>query len=678
MLAIFNRKFDRTPKNPHMKSSILLVILTLGFSSISMASPGDTTWIQANQVKLDYYNNFDDTVAFPDGSTSYRKILMIFTLGQYNCPAGSQYCHQWDYTVQNYIMTKGGDTLEMSRLITPYANSGWSRFGSSWKQPYVFDVTDYAALLKDSATVRIHYSGYSGGFTADIRFAFIEGTPDRNVTGFDKLYDFSHSYGDVNSPINAAFTTANLTAPANTKSATMRYIVTGHGSDDNGCCEFDNHFYKVNLNGNTIAQKDVWRDDCGMNELYPQGGTWIYNRANWCPGASVLPNNHELTGITENENYTVNIQFGPYAGSGAIGSYTSSATIFYYDQFNKTLDAAINDIIAPTNDPNYYRENPTGSKPQILVHNSGSTPISSIEFKYGIKDSTEHTYTWNGTIAPLEELTIELPILQELVNMSMANASGNFQFNAEIVKVNGQVDEDVTNNRFTSNFKAAPLWPSDLIISLKTGNLEEQNGNVFLGNPNQKWMITNMNGDIVALKDGTNADTQYIDTIGLPAAGIYKLTLTSDNNMGLHWWPYDNSNGVKLGAFSVKKLTGAKIPMKNYSYSGTSRDDWGSEYSIYFSVKEAGTYVGVKNAATGVKLNVYPNPAQDVLYVEVNEAFTQPSTIKLVNTLGQIVYSTTSQEQLTQINTSKLSNGVYTLLISNGAGTKTKKVIINK
>lgn len=55
MLAIFNRKFDRTPKNPHMKSSILLVILTLGFSSISMASPGDT-------------------VAFPDGSTSYRKI----------------------------------------------------------------------------------------------------------------------------------------------------------------------------------------------------------------------------------------------------------------------------------------------------------------------------------------------------------------------------------------------------------------------------------------------------------------------------------------------------------------------------------------------------------------------------------------------------------------------------
>ncbi len=661
-----------------MKKILYIALLSLGFNTIATAAPGDTTWVQANQVNLDYYNNFDDTVAFPDGSVTYRKILMVFTLGQYNCPSGSQYCHQWDYAVQNYLMTPHGDTLELSRLITPYANSGWSRFGSSWKQPYVFEVTDFAALLKDTATVRIHYSGYSGGFTANIKFAFIEGTPDRTVTGFDKLYDFSHSYGDANNPINDAFTTANLTAPANTESATLRYIVTGHGSDDNGCCEFDNHYYKVNLNGNTIAQKDVWRDNCGVNELYPQGGTWIYNRANWCPGASVLPIDHTLTGVSANDNYTVNIQYAPYTGSGAIGSYTSSATIFYHGAFNKTLDASINDIMAPTNDPNYYRQNPTGSKPQILVHNSGSTPISSIEFKYSIQDSTEHTYTWNGTIAPLEEVTIELPVLQELVNMSMANASGNFNFNVEIVTVNGQADEDATNNRFSSNFKAAPLWPSDIIVSLKTGNLEEQNGSVFIGNPNQKWMITNMNGDIVALKDGTSADTQYIDTIGLPAAGIYKLTISSGNNMGLHWWPYDNSAGVKAGAFSVKKLNGSKIPMKNYAYSGTARDDWGSEYSTYFSVNAAGTYVGVKNATIDSKLNVYPNPAQDILNVEVNETFAQPSTIKLVNTLGQVVYSTTSQEQLTQINTSKLSNGVYTLLISNGAGTKTKKVIINK
>ena len=35
--------------------------------------------------------------------------------------------------------------------------------------------------------------------------------------------------------------------------------------------------------GNTF----LWRDDCGKNEVYPQTGTWVYNRGNWCPGAVV-------------------------------------------------------------------------------------------------------------------------------------------------------------------------------------------------------------------------------------------------------------------------------------------------------------------------------------------------------------------------------------------------------
>ena len=112
-----------------------MMLALLGVSVAGYANPGDTTWVQANNVQLDWYNNFDTTISFPDGNVSYRKILMVFTLGQYNCPSGSQYCHQWDYDVHNYIMTPAGDTVELSRLITPFATSGWSRFGPTWKQP---------------------------------------------------------------------------------------------------------------------------------------------------------------------------------------------------------------------------------------------------------------------------------------------------------------------------------------------------------------------------------------------------------------------------------------------------------------------------------------------------------------------------------------------------------------
>ncbi|MEO8760003.1 MAG: hypothetical protein ABI448_03875, partial [Bacteroidia bacterium] len=141
-----------------MKKLLFVIIIVL--SSKINAAPGDTTWIQANSVKLNYYNNFDTAVSFPNGNVTYRKILMQFTLGEYNCPSGSQYCHQWDYTVTNYVMTKT-DTVELSRFITPYANTGVPRFPSTWKQRYIYNVTDFYTLLKDSATIRINYSGYS-------------------------------------------------------------------------------------------------------------------------------------------------------------------------------------------------------------------------------------------------------------------------------------------------------------------------------------------------------------------------------------------------------------------------------------------------------------------------------------------------------------------------------------
>lgn len=658
-----------------MKKLLYSVVFLFGCCFTAQANPGDTTWIQANHVNLDYYNNFDTSVAFPDGSTSYRKILMIFTLGQYNCPSGSQYCHQWDYTVQNYIMTKGGDTMELSRLITPYATSGWSRFGSSWQQPYVFDVTDFYPLLKDTAGIRIHYSGYSGGFTADIKFAFIEGTPDRNVTGIKQLYDFSHSYGNASDPINNYFPTITDTAPSGTESAILKYIVTGHGNDNNGCCEFAAHSYDVNLNGNTIASRTLWRDDCGLNELYPQGGTWVYERGNWCPGALVRPIYHNLPGITAGNPFAINIQFESYTGSGSLGSYTSNAIVFFHGAFNKTLDASLDEILAPTTNPDHYRENPSGSIPQVLVHNSGADSITKIDFSYGVKDSTMRSYTWNGSLAPLADTIINLPALSELTNMSIAGVSGTHQFNVQIDGVNGTTDEDSTNNKLTSDFTISPVWPGDVILTLKTSNIT---ANFTIGNPHQAWTITDMNGNVVASRDNTAAGTNYIDTVALPAAGFYKLTLTSGNGMGLHWWPFDGDTQVKAGSFTVKNMSGTNIPMKNYAYSGQAHDDWGAAYSQYFTAAEAG-HTGVNDVMFENSVRIYPNPAKDFINIDFSGKATSTVSIELVNVLGQKVYQSTTNNRHIQINTQSFAGGIYTLLINNGKKLiKTQKIVIRK
>ncbi len=267
-----------------MRKIIYAILVCAGISANVSAAPGDTTWVQAqNNIQLTAFGAFDAPVVFPSGSLTYRKVYLEFTLGTYACSAGSQYCHQWDYDVHNIIMSPAGDTVELSRFITPYANTGVPRFPTTWKHRYIFDVSDYYPLLKGSNTMRIFYSGYSYGFTANVRFAFIEGTPERNVLGVSKLWGGSYNYGNPSSPIDNNVTAVTRTAPAGTQAAELKLLITGHGSDANQCCEFASHKYDLKVNGNTVANQAIWRADCASNEVYPQGGTWLYDRANWCP-----------------------------------------------------------------------------------------------------------------------------------------------------------------------------------------------------------------------------------------------------------------------------------------------------------------------------------------------------------------------------------------------------------
>ena len=230
-----------------MKKIILLSVLGICMFLGSKANPGDTTWVQATIANLTYNGNYDTMAVFPSSSlpNTYRRIYMIFTLGKYQCPGTAQYCGDWDYTVDNYLMTKTGDTVDLGRFITPYANAGAPRTPWTWKQRYIYDVTDFYPLLKDSATIRVAYSGYSGGFTANVKFAFIEGVPDRYVSGIKRLWHGYWGYGGATNTIDTHFPKYTGTAPFNTESALLKFIVTGHGSDANQCCEFMPHYYKA-------------------------------------------------------------------------------------------------------------------------------------------------------------------------------------------------------------------------------------------------------------------------------------------------------------------------------------------------------------------------------------------------------------------------------------------------
>ncbi|MFT4060857.1 MAG: peptide-N-glycosidase F-related protein [Edaphocola sp.] len=668
-----------------MKKIYCCLLAFFAFGGLANANPGDTTWVQANKMNLDYYNNFDTAVSFPDGSVTYRKIYLVFTLGQYDCPSGTQYCHQWDYDVHNYIMNSAGDTVEISRFITPFATSGWSRFGSTWQQGYIFDVTDFAPLLQGSAISRVLYSGYSGGFTADVKFAFVEGTPDRTVLGTAAFYNGSYDYGDTANTINSHLPVVDYTAPSGTQAAAARMIITGHGSDANYCCEFASHSYDFKVNGTTTGTQTLWRDDCGINELYPQGGTWVYDRANWCPGALVHPIYHSIGGVGSGTSFNLQIAFEDYSVASSFGSYKVAGRVIFYGAVNKSVDASLEEIVSPTNSAQQFRQNPSSNVPVIKVHNSGSTAITAMSIVYGLADSTQATYDWTGSIASLADATISLPALASLTNLANSEATGTFTFKAKIASVNGSADLDATNDSLATTFTATPKWPGVLVVNMQAGNITSS-ASISSGTTADwlgSWKITDMDGTTIASRDGKTNNT-YNDTVIFSTEGFYKLTITSDLCWGLHWWPYDGTSSVKPGALWVKNLYGENLAMNGYTYAGSTlkdygaHDDFGCEYNQIFYIESAGSLGLGSQPSTGIA-KVYPNPATDVINLDIDGAtLSEPASISLVNVLGQVVYATTSSGKHIAIDVSKLANGTYSLVYQINGVKKIEKVAISK
>ena len=82
----------------------ILSLIVLCFST-SMFSQEDTTFVQAHDyVDLDWNGNYDSWAVFPDGTESYRKILM-----HYDMRCSSSGCSGWDYTTKIIILK---DTAE--------------------------------------------------------------------------------------------------------------------------------------------------------------------------------------------------------------------------------------------------------------------------------------------------------------------------------------------------------------------------------------------------------------------------------------------------------------------------------------------------------------------------------------------------------------------------------------
>ena len=412
-----------------------------------------------------------------------------------------------------------------------------------------------------------------------------------------------------------------------------------------------------------------------------------------CPGSGDLNNSFfnymsycgPLTRFTQGQKTRVRlILFSQYR----IGLITSSALIPTNIALEVSVDSVVytNDLFSPL----------CGHKldsVQLRVNNLGTTTITSLKISTSVAGVLTNTVTKSVAIAPGTSKLVSVPAIT-------FTTSGAYDLFFELLQINSsRVDYDTLNNQVCS--KVEPI----ILQVNTTTTASPPSGGVFTG--------------------GRSFTCNGIDTLrvfknpGYDLIGIYDEGgnfITSDS---LWYYPIDVnefSTDKQFTAVLQKKSftittavnpanAGTVTPGGTYDY-GTSKTlethkkigyvflHWKKNNIFYSSdsiipiiIDDNANYVAVYDIATGIKkstineiIKIYPNPASNILQIEIQSNQNTSITLNIIDTKGSLMETktiTNSNDIInTSFNVSKLAKGNYLLNLYDEAGMVSYKFIV--
>ena len=519
---------------------VLSLLLICSFVGVAAQKPVTSHVVTHNRATIicdpsKGENPYPAWGVFPAGNYPVRKITMHVTLGS---PDHLNTAH-WDYLDHIVLRRKGGANgtelnYELGRMLTPYGsiyNKGWN-----WK--WQVDVTDFAPYLRDSVEVVYIHSGYEDntvGWALTIDFEVLSGPAVVAPLGMVPLWNKGYKYGDPNEKIEEHLLPVGYESVAGAALSRIRIQHTGHGMDrPRGCSEFCNRWRAIKLDGKLVDRRDMWKD-CGNNSLYPQGGTWIYDRAYWCPGDLQQPDVIDV--FTKPGSHEVSLQMEPYTATANIQAVENiSAYLFQYTAPKQKTDVAVEAIMVPSDEQRFFRLNPASFIPRIAIRNLGSDPLRSLTIVYGTEGFVKKTFHWKGEL-PFNK-TAEIGLPGEIQEKDGVNT-----FSVVLSKPNGKTDAWSGDNEMKASFTAPEKFPSEFVLQLLTNNKPKDNS-IFLVNDRLDTIFQKTPQQLEAV-------TLYTDTIRL-AAGKYTLNLVDTAGDGLQFWAQPRNGDGYLRMFDMK------------------------------------------------------------------------------------------------------------------------------
>ncbi|XP_061677016.1 uncharacterized protein si:dkey-256h2.1 [Syngnathoides biaculeatus] len=209
-----------------------------------------------------------------------------------SCPGGRDAsCPQWDHTVRLFVCCD---------RLGPYCRVELGRWITTFRRGIGRWQTDVSPLLPvlDAGVCRFTMKTAPWAMpwivSLNLRFSVA------NLTG-EKLRPFRvmslYDGGTFDKTYNRRYLPIKFPVPASARKVELYAVITGHGSDDNGCAEFcvTSHHFLVNAVHNNTRSFDSAGSALGCAEGVTSGavpnehGTWLYGRGGWCDGLQVDP-----------------------------------------------------------------------------------------------------------------------------------------------------------------------------------------------------------------------------------------------------------------------------------------------------------------------------------------------------------------------------------------------------
>ncbi len=367
----------------------------------------------------------------------------------------------------------------------------------------------------------------------------------------------------------------------------------------------------------------------------------LHGGASAC-GASVL----------SDEYGKVSVSWNP-AGSTSSGQLkywldpnnTNASFVDGYDPSNAptiTLDAGLSNSA-------FIQTSLCGSNyiPNVTISNGGSQSVTTAVISYSIDGGTAQNYNWNGSLAQFQTQVINLPPVQLL--------PGNHTFSATVSQVNNGVDELSVNNATNTQFLVTAInQTSNLLkVTLLTDNYSSEtymevlssNGTVVWFQGNESFAGTYGTNNTPGPTDPTSPlldNTTYNWDVPLSLNDCYTFKIYDYYGDGL-------SGFIADGSLSLANHN-------NINFYTLSTPNFGAELGIVF--KNIST-IGLVESENH-ELNVFPNPANDLLFIYLPSSAKQ---ISIVDIYGKLIYSEPALFESHELKISSLASGTYWLKV---------------